>query len=125
MKEQILHWLKYDRTYDKGVALYQHFGKSLSLKAILNRQGETPYNKSLLTEELRKLAGIDPDELKYILSMPVSKEAEPVTEPEPAEIESEEPVSNDPETESIETGKKKASPSVSEKGSGSGKNSPS
>ncbi|MHC1707412.1 MAG: hypothetical protein AB9842_07810 [Bacteroidales bacterium] len=117
MKEQILHWLKSDRSYDTGVALYQHFGKSLSLKAILNRQGETPYNRGLLTEELRKLAEIDPDELKHILSQPVQKQEAPHAEPEALEVESEE--------EPDEIVKKKASRPASEKASGSGKNSPS
>ncbi len=116
MKQQILNWLKTDRSYDKGVALYQQYGKSLSLKAILNRQGETPYNKGLLFEELRKLAEIDQDELRHILSLPVQKEVgeEPVPVKEPATVE-----------EVPETDKKKASPQASEKASGSGRNSPS
>ncbi|MCX6270505.1 MAG: hypothetical protein NTU44_04655 [Bacteroidetes bacterium] len=141
MKEQILHWLKSDRSFNTAVALYQKFGASLSLKAILNRQGETPYNGNLLTEELRKLAEIDPDELKHILSQPTQKiqvaeamnltdvvEEVEETEPETSEAmteQTEEVVTESTEsvTEPVDQDKKKASPSSSEKASGSGKNS--
>ena len=125
MKERILHWLKSDRTYNNGVAFYQKYGKSLSLKAILNRQGETTYNKNLLTEELRKLAGIDPDELKHLLSSPVTNVVEEEATLDASENQLEEPTTLGQQPELAETGKKKASPSVSEKGPGSEKNSPS
>ncbi len=114
MQEKILQWLKTDRFYNRGVALYQTFGKSLSLKAILNRQGETPYNKNLLTEELRKLAKIDPDELKHILSQPVEKSAEPVSEAE--HVEPANPDTTPPVTEPTEAGKKKSIPPGIRKG---------
>ncbi|MCX6269630.1 MAG: hypothetical protein NTU44_00135 [Bacteroidetes bacterium] len=52
MKDQILNWLKSDRSFNSAVALYQKFCVSLSLKAILNRQSAPPYNAGLLTEEL-------------------------------------------------------------------------
>ncbi|MFZ4705386.1 MAG: hypothetical protein ACOYMF_05200 [Bacteroidales bacterium] len=72
MKEKILNWLKLDRKFKTGFSLYNQFGNNLALKTTFNRQGETPFNQQLLMEELRKLAGIDKDDFKNIISTPVN-----------------------------------------------------
>lgn len=103
MKEQILNWLKYDRTFNVGIQLYIKYGFSLSLKASLNRQGETEYNNQLVRDELAKIAGIPPDELKAIISIPVhnyrqeEKTPDPVETKEPVFTTVEEVISNVPE----------------------------
>lgn len=89
MKEQILNWLKYDRTFFAGMQLYARYGHSLSLKAALNRQGETSYNTQMLRDELGKLAGLSHVEVKAICEIPVRNYA---PEPQmPAEILPENP----------------------------------
>lgn len=39
MKNKILQYLKTDRGFETGLALYMQFGNSESFKRILNRQG--------------------------------------------------------------------------------------
>lgn len=81
MKTEILNYLQTDRSFDAGLLLYMQHGRSLSFKTALNRQGFTPYNHAMLMEELRKLAGIAPDQFKALLHTPISlKTIEP---PEP------------------------------------------
>ncbi|MHC1707497.1 MAG: hypothetical protein AB9842_08245 [Bacteroidales bacterium] len=71
MKEQILNWLKYDRSWNSGLALYLKYGTSLSLKAALNRQGENILNRNMLYEQLRKLSAIHQDQWNALLEVPV------------------------------------------------------
>lgn len=96
MKSKITNWLKYDRNFKSGVALYHEFGNNLALKSTFNRQGETQFNQQLLQEELRKLASIDNDEFKHIISIPVRKYQQDAPKKETTapvqEIASEEPV---------------------------------
>lgn len=88
MKSKIIQYLKSDRSFEGGVKLYQEVGLSMSLKTTLNRQGFTPYNHQLLLEELRKLAGISPEELKAFVTAPLApiqeviEKVEPVTDEE-------------------------------------------
>jgi hypothetical protein len=79
MEEKIINYLKTDRSYNTGLRLYMEHGQSMSLKHTLNRQGETPYNYSLLLEELRKMSGMPMDEFNFHLTAPVNK-IEPVAE---------------------------------------------
>ena len=71
MKNTIIEYLKTDRSFNAGVSLYMIHGNNQGLKATLNRQGETDYNKRLLLEELRKIAGIDELHYSSILATPV------------------------------------------------------
>jgi hypothetical protein len=72
MKNQIINWIKFDRQFKTGLALYMQQGVNLALKTTFNRQGETPYNLAILTTELSKLANIHPDELAALLCVPVA-----------------------------------------------------
>jgi hypothetical protein len=72
MKIKILNWLKYDRNFDSGVRLYHEFGSNMMLKRTFNHTGATDYNIQLLFDELIRLADIPADELRHILSTPVS-----------------------------------------------------
>lgn len=90
MKEQILNWVKYDRSFSSGLALYLQYGKNLALRVALNRQGENPTTLSMLYEQLRVLAGIDSDAWNEIIAVPVynykmhsKKEETPAAEPDP------------------------------------------
>lgn len=67
MNQEITDYLKTDRSFDSGVELFKKFGKSLSFKQILRRQGYSDYNHRLLHEELRKIAGISPNEFQTIM----------------------------------------------------------
>lgn len=73
MKKEIIQYLKTDRSFSAGVALYMKYGINNAFKKTLNLQGETRLNKDLLLEELRKLAVITLQELNIILSKPVEK----------------------------------------------------
>ncbi|MFZ4546815.1 MAG: hypothetical protein ACOYN4_05250 [Bacteroidales bacterium] len=64
MKNRISEYLLTDRKFDSGVHLYMQYGNSLSFKNTLNRQGFSKYNHDILLEELRKLAGVSPEQFK-------------------------------------------------------------
>ncbi len=85
MKNKITNWLKYDRKFNTGLALYYQHGNNLALKKTFNRQGENPFNLQLLQEELRKLAVIEPDDFRHMLSIPVHQYKKEVKE-EPAPV---------------------------------------
>ena len=57
LSEEILHFIKTDKSYTGAVKLYQRVGMRLSLKKQLNVQSESEYLKGVLLEELRQLAG--------------------------------------------------------------------
>ena len=80
MKIQILNWIKYDRQFKTGLALYMQYGINLALKTTFNRQGESPYNLAILITELSKLALIHADEVAAMLAVPVAnyKKQEPL-----------------------------------------------
>lgn len=90
MKNEIIRFLKNDRSFESGLKLYMHHGPSESFKRILNRQGFSDYNHKLLLEELRKIAEIKEDEFAFIISAPVTTVPQP--EPEPLEPPTEEEV---------------------------------
>lgn len=71
MKKKIIDFLSSDRDFARGTSLYMQHGQSLAFKTTLNRQGETPYNRNQLYEELRKLAGLTEEELAYYLAQPL------------------------------------------------------
>ena len=73
MKKEILQYLKTDRSFSAGVALYMKYGINNAFKKTLNLQGETRLNKDLLLEELRKIAQIPQQEFNAILNKPVEK----------------------------------------------------
>lgn len=85
MKNKILQYLKTDRGFETGLALYMQFGNSESFKRILNRQGFSDYNHKLLHEELRKVAELKEDELAFILSVPIAMKSNPESNPEALE----------------------------------------
>jgi hypothetical protein len=71
MKEKVLDYLKHDRSFDGGNAIYQAHGMNRHLKGILNVQGDFGINKEVMTKELAKEAGISESELELILATPV------------------------------------------------------
>jgi len=73
MKNLILNYLKTDRSYESGVKIFQQLpNASMGFKGTLNRQYYTPYLHQMLLDQLSLLAGISPEELKDILSHPVT-----------------------------------------------------
>lgn len=73
MKQEILNWLKYDRTFLAGMNLLSRYSKARGLMASLNRQGESEYNNQLLRENLGSLIGLTVQDVKAICDQPVKK----------------------------------------------------
>lgn len=65
MKEEIRAYLQGPRDYFEGVALYRKHGLNLRLKKQLAIE-ETESSRAILTEELRKLAGLSLQELNTL-----------------------------------------------------------
>lgn len=71
MKEQILNYLRCDRSFEKGRALYMQFGKKMGFLKSLNTQAESDFLLSVLHNELAELAAIDNKQLHVILHNPI------------------------------------------------------
>lgn len=115
MKEEILKYFRTDRSYQGAVSLYMRYGNRIGLKKQLNVQEENDHLLNTLHEELRSLAGIDPNVFRVLVSVPIVKikEEAPVikevaTDPLPK------PVVESPAKSSKE-GKKKADPAAPKK----------
>jgi hypothetical protein len=80
MKKKIIDFLKYDRTYEGAVKLYNEFGQRMSLKRHLSNQPESVMS-GILFDELRQIADVSPAEYKQILMIPVKTKADPITIP--------------------------------------------
>jgi len=72
MIEDIRNYLDSPGDYFTGVALYERFGHSQSLKRLLRVGGDTTSNSETLAYELRKLAALPP-----VKSIPASKKPSP------------------------------------------------
>jgi len=72
MIEDIRNYLDSPGDYFTGVALYERFGHSQSLKRLLRVGGDTPSNSETLAYELLKLAALPPVNL-----IPASKKPSP------------------------------------------------
>ncbi len=81
-KESILQWLKTDRDYNTGVALYQKHGSNLAFKTMINRYPESKQTFKQLCYELAMDGGINERILKQILDKPLQK-AQPEKQSEP------------------------------------------
>jgi len=93
MKNAILNYFKYDRSYAAGVSLVIRYSPKMSLKRQVNIYPQGNVITGIVHEELRELAGISRDDLKELLSIPVS-----VAElSSPQIIESEQPVAPEEE----------------------------
>ena len=68
MKEKIVSFFKTDRSYSGAKALYFRYGKNRSFMNSLNRQVENVQLKSMLFEELRKLADLNERTFKKMLA---------------------------------------------------------
>lgn len=73
MKKEILDYLKYDRSYKTGVALYHKYGTKLSVKKQLNVQPESTHMMGILLEEFRELTDIPRNEFQRMINKPVEK----------------------------------------------------
>lgn len=67
-REEIIRYLSRPRNYDKGVALYDRYGHNRMYKRRFMFE-ETECTRSMLIEELRKLAGLTEAELKRLPRM--------------------------------------------------------
>lgn len=65
MKEEIFNWLKSERNYQEGVALYNTYGYSLLLKKRFSSIN-TPLLQDILLDELCKLVDTTPKEVSTI-----------------------------------------------------------
>jgi len=82
MKEEILRYFRYDRSYDGGVSLYMKYGNKIGLKKQFNVQPESEHLQNVLFEELRALAEIDPSVFRVLVSVPVAKMEEKTSHPQ-------------------------------------------
>jgi len=74
MNNEIHTYLDESRDYLRGVALYEKFGQSQSLKRILRMGGDTPANIETLLYELSKIASVP---VQPISPSPVKKVIQP------------------------------------------------
>ena len=90
MNQKIINWLKYDRSFKTGSAIYMAAGSNLILKTTFNRQGESTFNSAMLLKELILLSGLHQDEVNFILASPVSSyQKASLPEPTPVTIPTE------------------------------------
>lgn len=73
MKEQIVNYLRTDRTFESGARLYHKLGHNLSLIRKFNIQGESKSNLEMLHYQLWKLTGLPEKEFNEIMMKPVEK----------------------------------------------------
>ena len=73
MKEEILKYLRTDRSYAAGVVLIIKYSTRLALKKQCNNHPQSDHMVGLVNEELRELAGISRDELEDIMLRPIAK----------------------------------------------------
>ena len=85
MKKAILEFLKSDRSYQGGVAVYMIYGTRQSLRKQLNLQSYTLEMEQILFEELRCLAEISTNDFNMIMSTAVQKEPLTVVMEEPVD----------------------------------------
>lgn len=65
-KQQIItDYLRGPRAYSEGVELYIRYGANLRLRQVFSR-GESSTLKEMLIEELRKMAGLSPEDFKAL-----------------------------------------------------------
>lgn len=76
MKEAILNWFKYDRSFNTGVLLYFKYGHNRLYINRFNIQGSTKQNMEALLEQLRVLANIDMLDYAKMIKSPVKKQPE-------------------------------------------------
>ena len=74
MSNEISTYLEGSGDYDTGVALYERFGQSTSLKRILRMGGDTPGNIETLRYELSKITSVS---VQPISPAPVKKVIQP------------------------------------------------
>ena len=80
MKEEIVNYFKKDRSHAGGVALVIKHSNRLALKKQINVHPQSEYLTGVVHEELRDLAGISPDDLQDLFSVPVVKESQAAPE---------------------------------------------
>jgi len=71
MKNEILTYLRTDRSYDSGVTLVRKYTRHPTLKRYLTLHPENDYCRGVIFEELRELAQLTRQELQDIFSVPV------------------------------------------------------
>lgn len=73
MKQQVINYLRANRAFAAGVALYNQLpGKSLAFSRRLNTVGKTPQNLEQLHYELGKAIGLNESQVKRFLSGPLA-----------------------------------------------------
>lgn len=83
MKNQIINFIKTDRTPKGGLSLYKKFGKKQSIIRNFNTPGNEKYAFEILMEEFRVLAGITIPQFENMMKTPVVKTAEVKKEQKP------------------------------------------
>jgi hypothetical protein len=87
MKNEIINYLKTDRSFASGAKLYHKLGHNLALIKKFNLQGESKSNLDMLHYQLWKLTGLPEKEFNEIMMKPVEKsqisndKTQKVTEP--------------------------------------------
>jgi len=77
MNNEIIKYLKTDRSFASGAKLYHKLGHNLALIKKFNLQGESKSNLDMLHYQLWKLTGLPEKEFNDIMMQPVSKPKEP------------------------------------------------
>jgi len=80
MNEEINAWMSSGQDYNAGVALYEKFGTSGSLKRLLSRGGPTKNNIESLVYELSKLVKVQVINKAVPIHRPASAAAAPIVQ---------------------------------------------
>jgi hypothetical protein len=83
MKEEILNYLKTDRSFNAGFKLYQKYGRNNAFIRKFNMQGATPANIELLHNRLFRLTGLPEQQFITMMLQPVQ---EPVISDQQTEV---------------------------------------
>lgn len=85
MNEQIVAWLKSDRDYFEGLALYERYGSSANQKRILRKSGYSKKNLNTVVYELTKLSKVAPRKVLSVAPVVKQQKPEPVAPVKPKE----------------------------------------
>lgn len=73
MTNEVLHYLKHDRSFATGLGMYQNMpGANRATVALLSRTGASKNNLEQLHYDMAKLAGINPQLYNRVMAQPVT-----------------------------------------------------
>lgn len=70
-KEQIMHWITHDRSFEAGAEIFRANSKHQGLIRKFSMQGETKENREILNYQLSKLAEVEEADWRRLLRKPL------------------------------------------------------